>query len=433
MLHKTLPSTRSLLTHGLAAGVAIIWLVVVWLSRQEGEINVFIVIGLCWIASALVFSLWFYARQQVHLFTAQFVLLWAIVMRLISLWGWPLFEDDQYRFMLDGCVFLEYGTPYGISPQVLLADNSLSPACADLLNWVNNPHLSTIYGPVLQWLYAAASWLAPANVSLLQVMMALCDLALVALLLKLAKAHNVLLYALCPLILKEFALTAHPDVVAVLLLLGALYTLNLQRVYLAAALLASACAAKIIALVLAPFLLWRMAWSARAVFVLVIVAWYAPFIWQGDGGNAVLALFATQWQFNPSVFAFFKVWLGDETARLTSLVLFAALWAAVFGHWALHKDRLDWPRADVLYGLFFVLSPVFNAWYAIWFLAFAVIKPSAWAWTMSYALLLTYVTGLNWMESGLRAYQIAPWAYHLMWGFVLVAGAVSLWQTKLKL
>ena len=53
------------------------------------------------------------------------------------------------------------------------------------------------------------------------------------------------------------------------------------------------------------------------------------------------------------------------------------------------------PRGDWIYGLFLFAAPVINPWYALWLLPFAAIYPSLWAWTASWALFLSYITGLN--------------------------------------
>ncbi|MYD78953.1 MAG: hypothetical protein F4239_08745 [Gammaproteobacteria bacterium] len=62
---------------------------------------------------------------------------------------------------------------------------------------------------------------------------------------------------------------------------------------------------------------------------------------------------------------------------------------------------------DWVFGVFFLLSPVLNAWYWVWVLPFAVLWPSAWAWTVSVTILLSYIVGLNIPGSELGNYQVA--------------------------
>lgn len=424
--------------------------------------------------SALSFALYWFAGYKNVALSAGFVLSWAVVYRLIALVGAPIMEDDQYRFMLDGCVFLEYGNPYGITPLSLFANNNLSPPCAALLNWVNNPDLATIYAPVLQLLFAVSSFIAPANVTLLQLLMAGFDLGIILILLRYAAPRKVLLYAACPLILKEFAFTAHPDVVAVLLLLGAFYLTRIGKPLLAATALASACAAKVFALILAPFLLLLLPRKAWGVFIAVLGAWYLPFLLTADGGASVLGGFASGWLFNPLGFLALTHLFTDSTARLLALAGFAAIWGLYLAHWwrqqIAHKaadkaadgaangavdGAVDGaatgmadgmahkaagavampvllpvllPRGDFLFAAFLLLSPVFNPWYGVWILAFAALRPAVWSWAFSVALLLSYATGINGAEANLQAYTMADWAVALEIGIIAFAAAVSIYR-----
>lgn len=378
-------------------------------SKQVGGVQLFPFLALMITMTLGLFGFYFMLGKQQAAPTIGFVLVWAIVYRLIALWGAPIMEDDQYRFMLDGCVFLEHGTPYGITPLSLFASNTLSPACADLLNWVNNPTIVTIYGPVLQVLFLCASAISAANVEVLQATMALFDIGIVLLLCRYAPIKNVLLYAWCPLILKEFAFTAHPDVVAVFLLFAAFYCARVKKPYWSAVLLACACAAKVFAVVLAPFILLLIPRKAALLFFLVLILWYLPFVWLG-GGADVLGSFAGGWLFNPTLFKGLLFLFSDQAARLASLAFFSMLWFAYFLYWWVKQEINTLPRGDFLFAVFLLLSPIFNAWYGVWILAFAVVKPTIWAWSFSVALLFTYVTGINWIESDLRAYQMATWA-----------------------
>ena len=79
-----------------------------------------------------------------------------------------------------------------------------------VLHGINYPELPTIYAPVTQAIFLLGYWLQPGSVAVLQAILIGLDLAAVALLLRLAPARNVLLYAWCPLVIKEIAFTAHP-------------------------------------------------------------------------------------------------------------------------------------------------------------------------------------------------------------------------------
>ena len=72
-----------------------------------------------------------------------------------------------------------------------------------------------------------------------------------------------------------------------------------------------------------------------------------------------------------------------------------------------------------------------NPWYLLWLLPFAAIFPSAWAWTASGAVLLSYVIGIHLDDYTLQAYQQPTWIRFLEFGLILLALAVDLIRRRL--
>ena len=62
-----------------------------------------------------------------------------------------------------------------------------------------------------------------------------------------------------------------------------------------------------------------------------------------------------------------------------------------------------------------------NPWYLLWVLPFAAIYPSAWAWTASSAVLLSYAIGIYLGDYTLQAYQQPTWIRFLEFGLILLA------------
>jgi len=62
-------------------------------------------------------------------------------------------------------------------------------------------------------------------------------------------------------------------------------------------------------------------------------------------------------------------------------------------------------RGDLLYAGLFLCAPAFNAWYLVWLLPFAVIRPSVWAWVLSVSIMLSYASGINIANSNLEPYE----------------------------
>ena len=408
---------------GAGFGCAALYLGLASLARGPGGAGVASFLLISAAIAALTFALYAWSGKEPGRVSVGRLLAWAVVFRAIGLFGGPFFEDDYFRYLWDGYRFAQDGTPYGIAPEAFFADPAVPALFQGILDQINVPELPTIYGPVTQVVFLLGYGVAPGSVAALQVIFILFDLLTIGLLLRLAPPRNVLLYAWCPLVVKEVAFTAHPDGFAVFFVLAAVLLAKRERFHLAAALLAFGAAAKVLALVLAPFLLRPFRWTHGAVFGGVLAALYLPFAWQGASDLSTLFVFARDWEFNASVFALLTPLLPNAAARVIcgALFLVAAAWLYIRERGAGGNG----PPGDRLYGLLLVLAPVVNPWYLLWVLPFAAIRPSLWAWTASVAVLLSYVTGLNLQDMSLHPFGHPPWVPVVEYGAVglaLVAG-----------
>ena len=395
-----------------------------WLARQTGEPDLRAFFFLVAWTGLPVFGLFLHFRKTGEPFPVGRLLFWAVGFRLCGLIGGPFYEDDFYRYLWDGYRFASAGTPYGAAPEEFFIDPAVPAVFQGVLDGVNYPELPTIYAPVTQLIFLAAFWIKPASVAVLQAILIAVDVAVVALLLRVAPARNVLLYAWCPLVVKEIAFTAHPDGVGVCLLLAAIVLARRRRWWVAAALLGLAVAAKTFALVLAPLVLLRARLRHWLLFVATAAAVYLPFVVMGGTDLLSLGVFARDWEFNSAVFGLLKAVVPPFEARILLGVFFAAFWGWYCLRRARGRDR-GIPRGDWLFGVLLLLSPVINPWYLLWLLPFAVVFPSVWAWTASVAVLLSYVTGLNLPDYTLQPYEQPVWVRGLQFGLIFLALAAD--------
>lgn len=408
-----------------AAGLfcAALYLGLALLARGPGEPGVAPFFLLSTAIAIVTFALYGVWRRGSGEFPVSRLLLWAVVFRGIGLLGGPFFEDDFFRYLWDGFRFAEAGTPYGVPPEAFFADASIPPRFQEILGRINFPELPTIYGPGLQWTFLAGYRLAPGNVLALQALFVVFDLLTVLALLRLAPPRAVLLYAWCPLVVKEVAFTAHPDGLAVFFVLAALLLARSRRLHAAAACLAFATGAKVLALVAVPFLLRSARPVHWATFAGALGILYLPFVWPGGADLATLFVFAREWEFNASVFALLGAFLPDGVSRAVCGGLFLAgaawLWFRARG-----GASGTFP-GDRIYGLLLLLSPVVNPWYLLWLLPFAAMRPTAWAWTASVAVLLSYATGLNLEDFDMHPFGHPWWIPPLQYGAIAVAAALS--------
>ena len=400
------------------------------LARQAGEPQL-PAFGVLVIWSGLpVFGLFLYFRDREVSFSVSRLLLWAVVFRVCGLIGGPFFEDDFYRYLWDGYRFATAGSPYGSPPEAFFVDPGVPHAFRAVLDHVNHPELPTIYGPTMQLVFLSSYWLWPASVAGLQALLILVDLASIRLLLRLAPARNVLLYAWCPLVIKEVAFTAHPDGIGVCLLLAAIVLVRSCYWHAAAVCLGLAVGAKIFALVLAPFVLVRASARHWALFAAVLAGLYAPFALSGGTDLESLLVFAREWEFNSAVFGLVTLAVPAFETRLVLGMVYGGFWGWYYWQYC-RNDARGIPRGDWLYGVLLVVSPVINPWYLLWLLPFATVFPSAWAWTASVAVLLSYMTGLNMNDYSLQAYQQPTWVRLVEFGLILLALTWPVFRTRL--
>ena len=390
------------------------------LARQAGEPDLPAFFLLVAWTGFPVFGLYLHFRRRGEPFPVGRLVLWAVVFRICGLAGGPFYEDDFYRYLWDGYRLATTGTPYGAAPEEFFVDPTVPALFQGVLDGINYPELPTIYGPTTQVIFLLGYWVQPASVAVLQAILIVIDLAAVALLLRLTTPASVLLYAWCPLVVKEIAFTAHPDGAGVCLLLAAIVLARNIRWRSAAVCLGLAAGAKTFGLVLAPLVLARARIRHWIVFGITLAALYGPFMLRGGTDLASLQVFAREWEFNSALFGLLAAVAPRFESRLVLGLLFAGGWGCYYFLYA-RKYADGIPRGDWVFGALLAVSPVINPWYLLWLLPFAAIFPSAWAWTASVAVLLSYVTGLNLQDYRMHPYAQPLWARWLEFGLIAAA------------
>ena len=388
------------------------------LARQSGEPDLPVFFLLVAWTGLPVFGLYLYFHRRGDPFPLGRLILWAVAFRLCGLAGGPFYEDDFYRYLWDAYRFATTGTPYGAAPEQFFVDPGVPALFQGVLDGINYPELPTIYGPTTQLVFLLGYWLQPASVTALQAILIAVDLATVALLLRLAPPVNVMLYAWCPLVVKEIAFTAHPDGAGVCLLLVGIVLARNRRWRTAAVCLGLAAGAKAFGLVLAPLVLAGARVRHWFLFGATLAALYGPFALRGGTDLASLQVFARDWEFNSALFGLLASVVPRFEAKLVLGLAFVACWGC-YNFVCKRRGADEIPRGDWVYGALLAASPVINPWYLLWLLPFAAVFPSVWSWTASVAILLSYVTGLNMQDYEMHPYAQPLWARWLQFGLIL--------------
>lgn len=397
-------------------------------------------------AALISFYCWYYFHKAYKntsngVFTHKHlscVLLFALTFRLIGFFVFPILEDDFYRFLWDGRLLVEEGRPYGMPPSSFFGELNLGDKFSEILGSINHPDVSTIYGPVLQWLFAIAYLIAPGELWPLKILILFADIGIIAALLFMLKLRNapyyhIILYAWSPLIIKEFVVSMHPDVISVLLLLLGIILSFRGFVYWAAVALALAVSAKIFAFIVVPLLL-GFAVKRWLVFIAACVMVSIPLglkaAWLPDG----LVAMASHWFFNAPLYSLltldvFASLLSFNAIKIVLLSIFSCIWFYFFFLKSVNENPLT-IRGDYLYLFFLLCLPALNAWYLVWLLPFAVIWPTRWAWVASCSVLFSYGSGINLAGVDIDLYEQIPLLFITQYSVIVFAMVLDVWREK---
>jgi len=381
---------------------------VTWLSRffemgtiqNERPVLFFVVISL------IAFGAYFFVVETMR--KTDFKLparlwLWilgiAVLSRLLLMFSHPIQETDSYRYLWDGHQVLQKANPYQKSPEMAFNSSSNlngSNEIQNLYSFINYPQIRTIYPPLAQFIFAAAQMITPWKLWGWRLLIFTAELMMVGILVSTLRHMNrspawIVVYAWCPLILKEFSNSLHLDVFALLFLVGMIYFWVRSRHFAAVVMLAFAVLIKWFALILLPVIaLWiykrdrARIIPAVGLFFLILVSSFIPF-WSAlfEG----LGQFGALWQVNDGIYnlifhsyqslGFDQFNAVNVLSRVTVFVLFSIIMILVLNRLRSSEALTDYLRACmILIAALFFLIPTGNPWYFTWVFPFLIFCPS---------------------------------------------------------
>jgi alpha-1,6-mannosyltransferase len=340
-------------------------------------------------------SVWIAMSKHFEKLTAAKVILTASILCLVGVLSSPILEDDHFRFLWDGYITATTGRPYQFAPSSYFGESSLSAHLQTLLSGINNPDTPTVYGPLLQAVFALSYLISPGELWPLKMILSAAMIAIIFLLAK-AGVHPkyLLIFSIHPLLIKESILTAHPDLLIGALVLWATLLWRKEHFKRAVIVIAAASAIKISTAAILLFFCFdkrgKLGWPILFIGTLAIFLFNLPMIVERVIGTSTgIADFGNQWVFNPTLFRGMAIIWGDANARISVVVIFAF---TVFGLvYAQRKLCSIEPSIVCAFGVLFLLSPVVNPWYWLWILPLAFISVTAGA---SISLLLAPAVSL---------------------------------------
>jgi alpha-1,6-mannosyltransferase len=313
------------------------------------------------------------------------ILLVGLAMRLIILPSPPA-SSDIYRYIWDGRVQAAGINPYRYLP----ADDALRPLRDEAIypNINRASYAPTIYPPVSELVFFAATRISETPVFMKTVMLAFEGLAVWAILQLLAArglpASRALLYAWHPLPAWEFAGDGHVDAIAIAFLLLAFVATDRRSPVLAGVALAAGVLVKYFPAAAGPAIYKRWGWRLPAAFAATLALLYLPYLGAGTKIFGFLGGYVAEEGFEKGSGIFLwqlagTVWHLPEQAFSFYFPLAAGVMAAL-GLAAVGRRRE--PKADLAAAMalavtFIVLSSPHYPWYFAWLIPFVCVYPLA--------------------------------------------------------
>ncbi|TGL61370.1 hypothetical protein [Leptospira sarikeiensis] len=322
---------------------------------------------------SFLYVLLFFSKIPIRFDQIGFYL--GVFLRLFLVFLVPIFEDDWARYLWDGWVIQERGTPYGISPDSFFGD--LDPVRAEILSRINHPDWPTIYGPVLEIYFYFSHALFPWKLWALKLFLIIPDLILYFLIRNKFGIRSGLLYFWNPILLKEIFLNAHPDILGVAILFFSIDQAEKGKYRSSFLLWGLSLAVKGFGIVVLPYLVykfWKQDPDLKRLIVLAchsllgFLLPYLPFLFfSKETDFLALTKFLGNFSFFPLGYTILLSALGEISRYLWAVPSFVFTFIFLYKK----RDRISIEEGIAgAYFLFFLFSPVVNAWYLLWVLPF---------------------------------------------------------------
>ncbi len=332
-------------------------------------------------------------------------------------------SDDLYRYLWEGRIQSAGYNPYSTTPD--------APELADFRddNWkhINHPDYSAIYPPLAQLSFYLIATLKPSLIAF-KIANMLADLVALVLLARWLRLRGqppdrVVLYAVCPLTLAAFAIDGHIDSLMLVFLAGAGMADEKGKHHLCGVLIGLATLAKLVPIVLLPWLVLKNPRSA-CLAVVVIVLGYLPY---SDAGGALFDSL-TRFGGQTDMLGFgYSVLAGLSNGAVARLVGVAAIGGASI-YAALKRQSL----ADAIFptfGAMILVMPVVQYWYLTWVLLVMPFR-ARWAWLVLSASMVFYFESER-QEAVFGTWKMPTWVIFAVYTpFVVTVVAEWAWRWK---
>ena len=336
-----------------------------------------------------------------------------------------LYDQDVWRYLWEGYVLSQGLNPYRLEPASEVLDDlpesdpSREEVWSEIRDRVSYPSIPALYPPLAQFFFALSHASFPGSVLGLKLWAVLLELtasffvALAARKLGQAVAPVLLLFLWNPLMVKEFAGSAHFDALVVLCMSLLAYVVASGWTLRAYAVLALATLSKLIPALVIIFL--SPLFLGFVLFAGVVGAGFLPFYEALPELVGTGEIFSQYWRFNAGFYRILD-WIFGEASVVAYALLVTALGITLRIRVRGLRDSLEgmlW-----LLGMAIALGPVVHAWYVTWLIPLACLNRSRTWISFSAVVYLSFLVMLDGVErpwvvgvEHLTLMMIAVWDY----------------------
>lgn len=342
------------------------------------------------------------------------LIVFALIARLVFIVSLPQLSDDYFRFLWDGLLSTHHLNPFAFTPSEVPAVTGFRDS--SFLNYLkqnmNSVNYFSVYPPVLQLVFFVSAKAGMTNVVndlvVFRIMALLAEGGTVYIITKLLHhfnlpKKNVLLYALNPLVIIEFAGNLHGEVFMLFFLSLSIWLLVKNQLLWSAAALAFAAGTKLLPFIFLPLIIGHIGFKKGVVYsIILFVVFFTMFLPFADTTFIMnisnsLGLYFAKFEFNPSIY-YLLLWIGYLITGVNIILVLGKI-LPIISLWLVlrisFKNRLD-SEAPLMQKLlavvfiYFLFSLVVHPWYITILVFLAVFTRFRFPILWSALVLLTY-------------------------------------------